>query len=82
MCQVNLEPRELDVLRLVAAGFTANQIARILHLSYHTVNYYKYRAFDKVGGLNPAHAVVRAHQLGILDVNEVNPILIPILRKY
>lgn len=80
MCkpEIHLSPRELQVLRLAGAGYTSHQIARILHCSIHTVNTHRGHAFDKIGAFSMVHALVLAHQLGLLDVAEIDPIRIPI----
>jgi len=39
--QVTLTAREIDVLRLVAQGYTNNQIAEKLHISVRTVEYHR-----------------------------------------
>lgn len=44
-----LSPREQDVLRLLAAGHTNDQIAGKLYISYHTVVNHKRNIITKVG---------------------------------
>lgn len=76
--EIHLSPRELQVLRLAGAGYTSYQIARILHCSTHTVDTHRGRAFDKIGAFSMVHALVLAHQFGLLDVAEIDPIRVPI----
>lgn len=81
MCNVtelHLSPRELLVMKLSASGYTTHQIARILHCSPRTVDTHKGRAFDKIGAFSMPHALVLAHQLGLLNVGDIEPIRIPI----
>jgi DNA-binding NarL/FixJ family response regulator len=46
---VRLTDRELQVVRLVAEGYTNREISKTLGLSEHTVKNYVFRIFDKVG---------------------------------
>lgn len=81
MCktEIHLSPRELDVLRLAGAGYTAYQTARILHCSFYTVKTHRRRAFEKIGAFSLVHALVLAHQLGLLDVASIEPIRVPLM---
>jgi DNA-binding NarL/FixJ family response regulator len=45
----SLSTRELQVLRLVASGRTAREIAQELHLSEKTIATYRARISDKLG---------------------------------
>lgn len=45
-----LSARESDVLRLIACGFTTREIAAQLEVSVKTVETYKARALQKIGG--------------------------------
>lgn len=74
---IHLSPRELQVLRLAGAGYTSYQIACILRCSPHTINHHRRRAFAKIGAFSLVHALVLAHQCGILDVATIEPIRIP-----
>lgn len=44
-----LTNRELEVLRLIASGEPTSEIARIMHISTHTVATYRTRILDKTG---------------------------------
>lgn len=44
-----LTNRELEVLRLIASGEPTTEIARIMHISAHTVATYRTRILDKTG---------------------------------
>lgn len=61
-----LTTREHEVLRLVALGFTDQQMARRLGLSPRTVKFYVGKARDKLGADTRAHAVHIGHGIGIL----------------
>jgi DNA-binding NarL/FixJ family response regulator len=45
----SLTNRELEVLRLIASGESTTDIAKIMHISTHTVSTYRTRILDKTG---------------------------------
>jgi LuxR family quorum sensing-dependent transcriptional regulator len=55
-----LTPRELAVLRLVAAGSRSNEVARALGLGEETVRSHLKKAQAKLGGRNRTHTVAEA----------------------
>ncbi len=65
---VPLTGRELDVLRLVAAGMTTGEIGPRLGISPKTVENHKQRLFAKLGVQNQAHAVSIAMRAGLIDL--------------
>ena len=60
-----LSPRELEVLRLVAAGESNAQIARRLGLSTHTVERHVVNLYRKIGARGRADATVYALRSGL-----------------
>jgi DNA-binding NarL/FixJ family response regulator len=62
-----LSKRELEVLRLVAAGTTNREAARTLFISETTVKTHLLHLFDKLGVRDRAAAVDAAHRAGLLD---------------
>jgi DNA-binding CsgD family transcriptional regulator len=64
--QANLTKRELEVLRLVAAGMSNQQIAENLVLSEHTVHRHVSNVLGKLGVSSRTAAVAQAAQLGLL----------------
>ena len=60
-----LSPREVDVLRLVAAGKRNREIAQTLHISDSTVAKHLTAIFDKTGCENRAAATAFAFQHGL-----------------
>jgi len=46
-----LSERETDVVRLIAQGYSNKEIATLLNLSVKTVETYKARAMEKIGGV-------------------------------
>jgi len=61
-----LSQREVDVLRLLAAGKTTSLIAQALFISENTVKTHVRRIFEKLNVHNRAEAVSKALSLGIL----------------
>jgi LuxR family transcriptional regulator, maltose regulon positive regulatory protein len=61
-----LSARELDVLRLVAAGAPNRAIARQLVVTPDTVKKHLTHVFDKLGVANRTQAAARARELGLL----------------
>jgi DNA-binding NarL/FixJ family response regulator len=61
-----LSPREREVLRLVAAGSTNQQIAEALGVGAESVKTFLARTFAKLGVRRRAEAVSAAHELGLL----------------
>ena len=62
-----LTGRELDVLRLVAAGLSNNEIASALHLAPGTVKNHVTAVLLKLGVRDRTRAVLRALDLGLLE---------------
>jgi DNA-binding NarL/FixJ family response regulator len=61
-----LTARELEVLRLVAAGFTNRETARRLFISEATVKTHLLHIYDKLGVRDRASAVAAGYQRGLL----------------
>ena len=68
---VTLTPRELAVVRLLAAGCTAWEIALKLGVSPHTVVTHTRNAYRKLDVHTAASAVMRAVQLGLFPISEL-----------
>ncbi len=66
-----LTERERDVLRLIAAGYTAPEIGERLFISPKTVDTYKQRINEKLGLAHRADYVKLALKLGLLTVDSV-----------
>jgi DNA-binding NarL/FixJ family response regulator len=62
-----LTDRELDTLRLVAAGYSNREIAAALHLAPGTVKNHVSNMLLKLGVRDRTRAVLRALDLGLLD---------------
>jgi len=58
--------RELEILTLIARGFSNREIATQLFVSENTVKTHCARAFDKLGAARRTQAVQRGKELGLL----------------
>lgn len=72
-----LTPRELDVLRLAAAGLSNWQIAQALHLAKGTVKNHTSSILPKLGVNDRTKAVLRALESGILTTAPADPWPVP-----
>jgi DNA-binding NarL/FixJ family response regulator len=68
-----LTAREVDVLRLVAAGQTNGDIAGRLGVSPVTVKTHVTRILAKLGAETRAQAVVQAYECGLVRAGEADP---------
>ncbi|ARP85640.1 hypothetical protein CAL13_05025 [Bordetella genomosp. 9] len=64
--RVPLSPREIEVVRLFAQGYSNNQIAEILHLSPKTTSRQKKDAMRKLGAVHDADLYSCARDLGLI----------------
>jgi LuxR family maltose regulon positive regulatory protein len=62
-----LSPREIEVLRLIAAGLTNREIADALSISAETVKKHSAAIYGKLGAGNRTEAAARARALDLLD---------------
>ncbi len=63
---LGITERELEVLGLVAGGFSNREIAAQLFVSENTIKTHCARAFDKLGVARRTQAVQRGKELGLL----------------
>lgn len=64
--QVELSPREQDILRWTREGKSGWAVAQLLHVSPHTVDYHLRNVFRKLDVTGKHQAVIKAMQLGLL----------------
>ena len=65
----HLTPRETEVLRLVSRGYSNNEIAELLEMSFHTVTSHVKHIYRKLSVRSRSEAVFEAAQLGIIDIH-------------
>ena len=63
---LGITTRELEILTLIARGFSNREIATQLFVSENTVKTHCARAFDKLGAARRTQAVHRGKELGLL----------------
>lgn len=64
--ELNITPRELEILELVAAGLSNREIAGKLYVSENTVKTHCARAYDKLGAKRRTQAVQLGKELGLI----------------
>ncbi len=64
--ETDLSPREIEVLQLIAAGHSNQEIADKLFLSLNTIKKHNSQLFAKLGAVRRTQAIERAKQLGLL----------------
>ena len=67
---VSLSKRELEVIRLIAEGFTNPQISEKLFVSPHTITTHRRNILQKLGANNTASVVMYAVQAGLVSPNK------------
>ena len=67
---VSLSRRELEVIQLIAEGFTNPQISEKLFVSPHTVTTHRRNILHKLGANNTAAVVMYAVQSGLVSPNK------------
>jgi DNA-binding CsgD family transcriptional regulator len=63
---LGISPRELEVLRELAAGHSSKEIARRLAVSPNTVKTHVSRLLEKLGARRRTEAIQRARELGLI----------------
>jgi PAS domain S-box-containing protein len=66
MNSVHLTPRQLDVLRYIASGYSTENIAKTLGISIETVRNHVRGLMGRLGVHTRLEAVIRGHELGIV----------------
>lgn len=67
---VVLTSRQKEVLHWTRMGKSNRQIAEILGLTLHTVEFHLSRIMDRLGAANRTVAVVKALELNLLDLHQ------------
>lgn len=76
-----LSEREIEILRLVAAGCANGEIAAQLSLSLNTIKWYSKRIYEKLAVENRTQAIKRAQSLGLLTAPHQTPKATPPLNN-
>ncbi|MCC9134866.1 LuxR C-terminal-related transcriptional regulator [Pontibacter silvestris] len=66
--KINLTPRELEIIQLIAEGKSTAEIAEQLFLSPHTINSHRKNILRKMQIKSPAELIVKALDLGIVKI--------------
>ncbi|HQT26892.1 MAG TPA: autoinducer binding domain-containing protein [Burkholderiales bacterium] len=64
--EVELSPREAEVLRWTAEGKTSSEVSEILNISERTVNFHVNNALVKLGAANKTAAAIKAFMLRLI----------------
>jgi DNA-binding NarL/FixJ family response regulator len=64
--EIQLSPRQREVLRLVAQGLTMKEIGNVLNISSRTVEAHKYEMMQSLGAATTAQLIQFAFKFGIL----------------
>lgn len=64
--ELNITPRELEILGLIAQGLSNREIAERLFVSENTVKTHSSRVFDKLGARRRTQAVQLGKEFGLL----------------
>ena len=67
---VTLSERELEIITLIAEGYTNTQIADLLHLSAHTITTHRKNIMAKLGVRNTAAIVMYAVKTNLVSPNK------------
>ncbi len=63
----SLTPRELQVLQLIGAGYSNQQIAEELIITLNTVKKHSSHIYEKLAVQGRTQAVARAHEIGLIE---------------
>ena len=63
---INITPRELEILDLLSRGLSSKEIAEKLFISPHTVEYHRRQMLKKTDSKNIAELIGNVFRLGIL----------------
>jgi len=66
---ISLSDRELEIIKMIAEGYTNAQIAALLYISNHTVNTHRKNVMKKLGINNTAGIVMMAVKSGLVTPN-------------
>ena len=71
MLNSKLTNREMDVLRLISAGYSTIDMSNELHLGFETIRTYRKRLMRKLDASNSASLVMKGFCSGILTTDNL-----------
>ncbi len=71
MMNNKLSQRELEVLVLIARGYTNKKIGKLLYITEKSVNSHVARIFNKLDVHNKINVVIKALHLGIISLEGI-----------
>ena len=80
MCQDNDLPptqRQLQILKLAAAGWNLNQIAQTLQISRHTADNHRRKLYARLRVFTLSSALIMAYRQRLIDLDEIEPLRVP-----
>lgn len=72
--------RQLQILRLAAAGYNLHQIAQTLEISRHTANNHRRKLFARLRVFTLSSALIMAYRRRLIDLDEIEPLRVPRLQ--
>ena len=63
----NLTHSEIEIVKLIASGYTTKEIAGQRNVSFHTVNTHRKNIFRKLGVNNASELIMQAIKSGWID---------------
>lgn len=67
-----LSKREIEVLRLLAKGYTMHQIAQKLSITYYMTRTHVSSMLKKLDMISQVHLVIWAHKTRLVTLSEIN----------
>ena len=65
--KIELTPREIEVLTLMAKGYNRKEIADLLELTCNTVSWYIKQVYQKLDVHSRAEATLEASRMGLVE---------------
>ncbi len=65
-----LSQREIEIIRLIANGYTTNQIAESLYRSFHTIATHRKNIMKKLGVSSSSELLLYAMNTGLIQIRE------------
>jgi DNA-binding CsgD family transcriptional regulator len=69
--------RQLQILKLAAAGYNLHQIAQTLEISRHTAANHRRKLYARLRVFTLSSALIMAYRQRLIDLDDIEPIRIP-----